>query len=158
MLPDSVLFFALTATLTTVVTIALRLVRAPLWLGLPFGLLTLAVGGALTIRLTHDNLGIEILVATSVAAAVAAKLTFTRWSFMAAEVFALPCLAGFAYFAYAAYLAVYLLLAYNAIWFLSSLVLLILETAAILLAISYAFEMLDVLGRREPPFEIPPLH
>ena len=157
MLPDSVLFFALTATVTTLVMIALRLVRARIWLGLPFGLLTLTVGGALTIRLTHDNLGVEILVALSVAAAVAAKLTFPRWSFMAAEVFALLCLAGIAYFAYAAYLTVYLLLAYNAIWFLSSLVLLVLETAAMVLAISYAFEMLDVLGRREPPFEIPPL-
>jgi cellulose synthase/poly-beta-1,6-N-acetylglucosamine synthase-like glycosyltransferase len=157
MLPDSVLFFALTATLTTLVMIALRLVRAPILLGLPFGLLTLAVGGALTIRLTRDNLGVEILVAVSMALAVAAKLTFRRWSFMAAEVFALLCLAGIAYFAYAAYLTVYLLLAYNAIWFFSSLVLLILETAAIVLAISYAFEVLDVLSVREPQFEIPPL-
>ncbi len=157
MLLDSVLFFALTATGTTLVMIALRLVRARLSVGLPFGLLALAAGGACTILLTHDNIGVEILVAVSVASAIAAKLTFRSWSFMAAEVFALLCLAGIAYFAYAAYLTVYLLLAYNAIWFLSSLVLLVFETAAIVLAISYAFEMLDVLGRRESPFEIPPL-
>ena len=157
MLLDSVLFFALTATGTTLVMIALRLVRARLSVGLPFGLLALAAGGACTILLTHDNIGVEILVAVSVASAIAAKLTFRSWTFMAAEVFALLCLAGIAYFAYAAYLTVYLLLAYNAIWFLSSLVLLVFETAAIVLAISYAFEMLDVLGRRESPFEIPPL-
>lgn len=157
MLPDSVLFFTLTATVTTLVMIGLRLVRGRIWLGLLFGLLTLVAGGAGTILLTHDNIGVEILVPLAVAAAVAAKLTFPRWSVMAAEMFALLCLACIAYFAYAAYLTVYLLLAYNPIWFLSSLVLLVLETAAMVLAITYAFEMLDVLSVRDPPFEIPPL-
>ena len=157
MLLDSVLFYALTATVATVVMIALRLVRAPIWLGLPFSIACILLGGAATFLLTRDAIVAEILVVVSVPPAFAARLWQPRWSFMAAQVFALMCLACIAYFAYATYLTIYLLVAYNVIWFLSSLVLLVLEAAALLLAVTYAFEMLDVLGRREAPTTIPTL-
>jgi cellulose synthase/poly-beta-1,6-N-acetylglucosamine synthase-like glycosyltransferase len=157
MLVDSVLFFALTATLATVVMIALRLVRAPIGLGLTLSIAAVLLGGAATFLLTRDAIMVEVLVAVSVPTAFATRLWQRRWSFIASQVFALMCLACIAYFAYATYLTIYLLLAYNAIWFLSSLVLLVLEAAALLLALTYAFEMLDVLGRRDEPTTIPAL-
>jgi cellulose synthase/poly-beta-1,6-N-acetylglucosamine synthase-like glycosyltransferase len=157
MLLESVLFFALTATVTTVVMIGCRLVRARIFLGLPFGVLTIVGGAVATAMLVHETFGVQLLALLAFIGAVVARLVFRKWSFMAAEVFALLCLAAVAYFAYATYLTIYLLLAYNAIWFLSSLVLLFFETAAMVLAITYAFEMLDVLSRHEPLFEIPPL-
>ena len=157
MLLDSVLFFALTATVTTVAVIVLRLVRARVWLGLPLTVLTLVAGGAATLLMTQDQVAVAELVLLSLVAGGATWLVLREWSFIAAQVFALLCLAGLAYLVYASYLTVFLLLNYSPIWFVSSLVLLVLETAAMVLAITYAFEMLDVLSRREPPFEIPPL-
>ena len=54
MLVELALFFTLASVLTTAAVMVGNLIRARFWLGLPIGLLILAIAGWLTSRITHD--------------------------------------------------------------------------------------------------------
>src|SRR5438309_8287409 len=157
MMLEPVLFFALASASTTTFVVLLGLRRARLWLSLPLGAVALLVAAAATAILDRDLNASIVMAAAAFAVSALVRLRLRRWSFMAAELLTTASLACAAYLAYAAYLTVWLLLHYNALWFISSLVLLVLETGALLLALTYAFEMLDVLSRRPGATAVPTL-
>lgn len=155
MLLNFILYFALASALTIAATVVLGLVRARIWIGLPFGIVSLALAAVATATLTHDQVTSALGALVSLGLSLLLRLKLRQWSFMAAQALTTMSLACAAYLVYAAYLTVWLLLAYNPLWFLSSLGLFILEAGALTMAVTYGFEMLDVLSRRENPLPTP---
>ena len=141
-------YFALAGAISALLVVVPGLVRARAWLGLPVGVLGALAAGVAALALGQDAAAVEVGFVLVILAAIAVKVWQPRWSVLAAELLGASTLACLAYLAYAVYLTIWLLLSYNAIWFVFSVFLLILETSALLRALTYAFEMLDVLSRR----------
>src|SRR5207302_1607715 len=95
-----------------------------------------------------------ILGAVAVAATALVRLLEPRWSWPAAQLFAMVVLASLAYLVYAALQTYAADLGAGAT--LASTLLLLLEIAALALSVSYTFEIVDVLGRRSEPHRAPP--
>ena len=157
MLLNFILYFGLASAITILAIVLPGMVRARTWLGLPVGIVALALAAAATVVLTNDRVISATGLLLALGLAVALKVRLREWSLMASQALAIMVLACVSYLTYAVYLTLYLLLAYNPLWFLSSLVLFILEASALTLAVTYAFEMLDVLSRRQQPDPIEPI-
>jgi cellulose synthase/poly-beta-1,6-N-acetylglucosamine synthase-like glycosyltransferase len=143
-------FFALLSLLiTALVVLVSGVVRTRAWLGVPLGALAAAAAAAALRWLTGDVSAAEFLFAWAVVMGIGARLLFERWSYLASLLFASILLSGVTYLVYSVLAAVVDPLG-PIVWF-GTVVLLLLELVALGLSLSYAFEVLDVLSRRERP-------
>lgn len=156
MLLVATLYFAALAALSTLLALVPRLPRARFWIGLPLAALVLWGGGwALVQRLGPDPSVLAVAAAAAVATGLV-KLWQRRWGWLSALLFAAVALATLAYLTYAAVLS----FASGLGWLgsLASAVLLLFEVAALGLAMSYLFEILDRLGTADAPLPPVPDH
>jgi Glycosyltransferase like family 2 len=143
-------FFALLSLSTTALVVLVPgVVRARVWLAVPLGTAAAAAAAATLLWLTGDLSAAEVLLVWAVLMGVVARLLLNRWSYLASLLFASVLLAGVTYLVYSVLAAVVDPLG-PIVWFGTAL-LLLLELVALGLSLSYAFEVLDVLGRREEP-------
>lgn len=156
MLVQLLLFFAVGAAATTLTVVPRGLARVRIWFGLPVGLLALAAAGIVTGLITQDPAAPEVMVVVGVVAVAATRLVMRRWSWLAAQLFAMVLLASLAYLAYAA-LASYTVGA-GPLTVIGSTLLLFLEILALALSATYTFEIADVLGRPPLPTLAAPRH
>ncbi len=140
---------SLAATLLAMVPGALR---APAPVSLVLGGLGLAAGGWAADLLTR-SVGLTLAGGLALALVTLAAHRKTRgWTWLAAQQFVTVSLAFILYIAYSVAVTVAQVGARHfVVWvLLGSLVIVLGELAAVSLAISYLFEILDVLGRRRP--------
>ncbi len=142
-------FFAIAAGLATVACLLPRAPAAPWPLAVPAGLAILAGSGFLTAVITGDPAAGRVLGVAGLAAWVAGRFLLRHWQGLATLMFAMLTLAALSYVAYACGLTA--AQTTGPVFALASSLLLLLEVAALTLSLSYAFEMLDVLGRRGAP-------
>src|SRR3984893_8396134 len=154
MLELAVVFFALTALTSSIIVILPGIVRARFWLGLPAGIGAIALAAAATIFITGTVLETAVLAVAAFAAALLLRILLPRWSFMAAQLFVVLVLASMTYLLYVAIVAA--LDPLGPVAWIGSAVLTLLEAFALALGLSYAFEILDVLSRRDYPLPPPP--
>ena len=155
MLIEILSFFAIAAALATLVCL---LRGAPAWfwpVGVPGALLVLAASGLGTALISGDPLAGRVLGVAGLVIWVAAWVTLRRWQPMAVLMFAMLVMAALSYIVYASALTV--VQSSGAVFLLASSLLLVLETVGLVLSLSYAFEILDVMGRRGSPAPPPPV-
>ncbi len=146
MIAELLIFFALLSAVTTIVVMLPGIVRTRIWLGLPIGLICAAAASAGLYLITNDLAAAQFLAPFAVILGVAARLLFSGWSYIASLLMAALTLAGALYLVYSVLAATADPL--GPIVWLGTVILLIFEIAAVLLTLSYAFEVLDVLSRR----------
>jgi cellulose synthase/poly-beta-1,6-N-acetylglucosamine synthase-like glycosyltransferase len=143
---ELVLFFTIATALSTLAVMVDHLVRSRAWLGLPVGLAILVAAAWLTGLLAHDPSASLVLLIVAIVAVALARALLRRWSVLAAQLLATVLLASAAYLVYAALLPFVDRL--SPLGIAASLVLLLLEAAALTLSLYYVFEILDVFSRR----------
>ncbi|HET9848798.1 MAG TPA: glycosyltransferase family 2 protein [Candidatus Dormibacteraeota bacterium] len=146
MLIELALFFTLASVITTFTVMAGRLIRSPVWVGLPVGLVILGAAGWLTGVIAGDRTAAVVLPIAAIVALALVRLLFRRWSTLAAQLFATASLASASYLVYAGLLPFVDRL--SLVGVAASLVLLLLEAFALALSLYYLFEILDVFSRR----------
>jgi cellulose synthase/poly-beta-1,6-N-acetylglucosamine synthase-like glycosyltransferase len=146
---ELLIFFALLSLATTVLILLPGAVRARAWVGLPLGALAAAVAGAALYWLTGDLPAAEVLVLLALVFGVVGEVLLNGWSYLAALLMVAILLAGLYYLVYSVLQASADPL--GPIVWVGTVVLLVLELAALGLSLSYAFEVLDVLSRRQTP-------
>jgi cellulose synthase/poly-beta-1,6-N-acetylglucosamine synthase-like glycosyltransferase len=154
MLELAVVFFALAALTSSIVVILPGIVGARFWLGLPAAAAAIALAAAATSLLLGNAGETEVFAVAAFIAAVLLRFLLPRWSFMAAQLFVVLVLASLTYLVYVAIVAAFDPL--GPIAWIGSAVLTLLEAFALALGLSYAFEILDVLSRRDHPLPPPP--
>jgi cellulose synthase/poly-beta-1,6-N-acetylglucosamine synthase-like glycosyltransferase len=142
-------YFALLSLAATVIALFPSFVRARIWLGLPLGAMAAGAAGLGLYWLSGDAVAAEFLAAWALLMGVVASLLLEGWSYLAALLYVSVAMAGLTYLVYSILQAVVDPLGI-VVW-LGSIVLLVLEIAAFLLTLSYAYEVLDVLSRRPGP-------
>ncbi len=149
MLFELVVYFSLAVGTTSLVAMPGRMVRVRWWLAVPVMLAAVAGAAAAAWAILRDPSASEAFSVLLVVATVIARvgLGHRRWSWLASQLFVAVVLASLSYLAYAAF-QTYSRGLPPAVVVLSTL-LLLLEVCALALAISYAFEVVDVLGRRD---------
>ncbi|HEX6548593.1 MAG TPA: glycosyltransferase [Candidatus Dormibacteraeota bacterium] len=146
MLLEVLLFLAAAILTSTLVMLVPGVARSPIWIGLPLGMLALGVPAFAVGQLTDAPDSAPWLLGLGAAGAGAVRLAMRHWSWPAAQLFAMAFLGALAYLAYSVVVTFGEGLGPAAI--LGSILLLLLELAALSLSMSYAFEIVDVLGRR----------
>lgn len=150
---EFVIFYVLALVVSTLVAFVPGVIRARAPLSLPLGALVLAAAAWLAAIVLRDPAAAVVLGVFAVMATAAMRALLRRWSWSATQVFTTMVLASLAYLIYAA------LQTYagglGLIAELLSSVLLALEIAVLALSLSYTFEVLDVLGRRQSPLVRP---
>ncbi|TMC06738.1 MAG: glycosyltransferase [Chloroflexi bacterium] len=150
MIAELLTFFALLSLVTTALVVLVPgVVRSRAWLGVPLGALAAAAASATLWWLTGDLSAAEFLLVWAVVMGIVARLLLDRWSYLAALLFAGVLLAGLTYLVYSVLAGVVDPL--GPIVWIGTVLLLLLELVALGLSLSYAFEVLDVLSRREGP-------
>jgi len=150
MLQELVIFAALAAGLSTLLILLPGLARAPIWLGLPLGAVVLGLAGWLTAVITSDPAVPAILPLAALALVGGARLLLLRhWSWPAVQLFATLVTGSALYLLYAAVLTAFQPV--GVVGWVGSILLWLFELAALGLSVSYAFELLDVLGRKDRP-------
>ena len=149
MLFELVVFFSLAVGTTSLVAMPGRMIRVRWWLAVPVMLIAVAGAAAAAWAILRDPSASEWFSVVLVVATVVARLGLgrRRWSWLASQLFVSVVLASLSYLAYAAF-QTYSRGLPPAVVVLSTL-LLLLEVCALALAVSYAFEVADVLGRRD---------
>jgi len=147
MLLELTVFFAFCSAAATLVAVWPGVPAARLWLSLPLSLLVAAVAAWAAFMVTGDRAGAEILAVAALALMLGMRL-LQPWGLISALLFACFSVASVSYLAYAADWTVTASRG-AAVW-IGSTLLLLLEIVALGLSVSYAFEILDVLGRRGP--------
>ncbi len=153
MILEAVAYFSLALVATTAVALVPGVIRAHFHVTLLAAWIALAASAFIATLISHDPTGEVILSLTAVVVTLLARLNQRRWSWVGAQLFACVALAALAYLSYAAY-QTYARGLSAAIMAVSS-VLLVVEIAALALSVSYAFEIVDVLSRRDPPLNRP---
>ena len=149
MIAELLIYFSLLSLATTAVILLPGAVKGRVWIGLPLGVVAAAAAGAGLLWLTGDLTAAEFLSVWAVLLGVVARLVFERWSYLASLLLSGIVLAGISYLVYSVLAAIVDPLG-PVVW-AGTVVLLVLEVAAFLLTLSYAFEVFDVLSRREVP-------
>ena len=150
MIAELLTFFALLSlAVTALIVLVPGVVRARLWLGLPLGAAAAAGAAATLLWLTGDVSAAEFLLVWAVLVGIVARVLLERWSYLASLLLASVLLAGVAYLVYSVLAAVVDPLG-PIIW-VGTVLLLLFEVVALGLSLSYAFEVLDVLSRRQRP-------
>jgi cellulose synthase/poly-beta-1,6-N-acetylglucosamine synthase-like glycosyltransferase len=147
-------YLACASGVCTLLVLFPSLARAGLPLGLTFGALAMAATGWLTAWITGDR---PVVIGTGVVLLLLVFLLrrwLTGWRWLPSQLFLLATLAAVTYIAYSVQQTVdqALIPRLVPLLLLGSLVLVLAEIAAMGLALSYLFEILDVLGRplRDP--------
>src|SRR6266480_2132269 len=146
MLLELVLFFTLTAAVTTAAVMVPGLVRANAWAGIPLALASLIGAGWLTGLIVHDPVAATILPLFGVGVVIETRRHLPQWSFLAAELLSALLVASVAYLIYAG--AQPFVDRLSLLGIAGSFVLLLLEASALALSVYYLFEILDVFSRR----------
>ena len=153
MILQALVVFSLALAGSTVLALIPRVISARSWLSLPLGAAALAFSAWAAWEILGD-LGVArtdtIVVAVTV---LLVRLLLRRWSWVGALLFVSVALSSLAYLVYAATLTYAAGL--SALVIVASTVLLLLEIAALALSVSYAFEIVDVLSRRDLPLVRP---
>src|SRR5437588_496271 len=147
MLLELVVYFALALGAATLVVQMPWAPRAGPRAGVPLGLGIVAATGWAAAVATHDVAAGEALSIVALAGWAATWWRLKRWGALSALLYAMLLVAAVAYLLYAAVQSV--TQSANPLVIIASLALLVLEAAALALTATYAFEILDVLGRRE---------
>ena len=156
MILESVIFFALLLVATMAIALLPRTINAHAWLGIPVRIVALAATGAVFLEIERDEPGMIALGIGAVVLLVVMRALQPRWSFLGTQLFvavavAAVCLPG------VRVPSDVLRPSSRSAAVLASVLLLILEILALLLSISFTFEICDVLSRREPRRLSPPL-
>ena len=155
MILESVIFFALLLVTTMMMALLPRTINARMWVTIPVCLIALAAAAGAFLAIQHDGPGMSILVLVAIGLVLLMRALQPRWSFLGAQLFVAVTIASLAYLVYAGFQTFLAHLSVGAV--IASVVLLILEVLALLLSISFTFEICDVLARRTPPYLAPPL-
>ena len=151
MLQELVLFFAMACVASTLLVLLPGVARAPIWIGFPVAAAALAACGWLLATLTADPVAGFVSPGLALLLVGLAWLVFLRpWSWPAAQLLTMLALGSALYLAYAAVLTVFQPL--GLVGLAGSILLLVFELVALTLSVSYAFELLDVLGRKDRPY------
>src|SRR5205807_2607805 len=139
------LFFGALSAVATIAAFWPGLIQARLWIGLPVGVLVIALvtWNASILSQTQSfeiALGAGAFVATALL-----RVTMQRWSWMGAQLYAAATLASIAYLLYAG--SITYVVARDAVYLVASGLLLVLELAALGLSLSYLFEIVDTISR-----------
>jgi cellulose synthase/poly-beta-1,6-N-acetylglucosamine synthase-like glycosyltransferase len=145
---ELLVFFSLALGATTLAALLPGTFASRLWIGVPVQLAALAAAALIAALLLGDQGAAVVLGLVAVAATVAVRILEPRWSWPAAQLFTMVVLAALAYLLYAGLQTYAGDLGPGAI--IASTLLLLLEIAALGLSVSYTFEIVDVLGRRNP--------
>ncbi len=153
MLFDLMLAAAITSVVATVVAIFPGAVRATALFGAPLSLVVLAASAWLTSWITGQQqlaIGVAIVL---LAATVATRALLRGWSWLARLLFTSAMAAFLLYLAYSIAVTVFQAVIPHllVVVLLGSVLIVVAEIAAMGLALSYLFEILDVLGRRRVP-------
>ena len=146
MLLELVIFFALASATATLAALIPGAPRAPFWLGLPLGALSIAVAAWSTAMAEADRAAGAALGVIALFAWLAGWWWLRRWGAVAAQLFTVMLLAAAVYLVYAAVQTSAQLS--GAAVLIGSVLLFVLEIAALSLSLSYVFEILDVVGQR----------
>jgi cellulose synthase/poly-beta-1,6-N-acetylglucosamine synthase-like glycosyltransferase len=147
---ELVTFFGVLSGIATGVAVAVPgAIKARLLASAPLTAAAAALAAAVIALLLHDPIAAAVLGGAAILLTAATRAWLRRWSLLAALVMVGVVVAGLAYLAYSVLQAVVDPL--GPIVWLGTIVLLLLELAALALTISYAFEVLDVLSRRDTP-------
>ena len=149
MIAELLIFFGLLSLATTLLLVIPGVARARIWLALPLGAIAAAGAAAGLYELTGDLVAAQYLVAAALAAPLLLRLLLPAWSYLATLLFLSVALAGLSYLAYSVLQATVDPIG-PLVW-IGSVVLLLIELAMLGLSLSYAYEVLDVLGRRRLP-------
>ena len=149
MILHAVMVFSLGLAVTTLLALVPRMISARAWLSLIAVAAALILTGWAASVLVGDVAAARAGVAILAVGAVLMRLLQRRWSWVGAQLFAAVVLSSLAYLAYAATLTY--AAGQTAGVIVASTVLLVLEIAALALSVSYAFEIVDVLSRRDAP-------
>jgi cellulose synthase/poly-beta-1,6-N-acetylglucosamine synthase-like glycosyltransferase len=143
------LFFGALSALTTIAAFVPGAIRARVWIGLPLGLILVAlVAWNATILSRQSDVEIA-LGAGAVLATLIVRVAMRRWSWLGAQLFAAATVASIAYLIYAA--SITYVVAREPIYLVASTLLLVLEIAALSLSLSYLFEIVDTTSRTSDP-------
>jgi cellulose synthase/poly-beta-1,6-N-acetylglucosamine synthase-like glycosyltransferase len=150
------LFFALASALATLVAIIPGAPAWRFWASVPACAVVLGVAGLVISVVSEDRAAGIVLPCVALVFTAAMRILQPRWGLVACLLFTCFALAGLFYIAYATAFTV--TAGYNLAVWVGSIILLLLEIGALALGVSYAFEILDVLGRGEPslkPLPVP---
>jgi hypothetical protein len=146
---EFLVFFCLALGATTLTALLPGVIASRFWVGLPLGLAALAAAAFVSAALLDDATAAVILGGVAVLAAALTRIWQPAWSWTAAQLLTTVALASLGYLVYAALQTYAAGLGVGAM--AASSLLLLLEISALALSVSYAFEIVDVLGRRRPP-------
>ena len=153
MLLEAVVFFSLCLGTTSLGALIPRVVRAPFWAGIVVIWVSLAAAAAIASWVLGDPTAALYLSFAVVLATLLFRALQRRWSWVGAQLFGSVVLASIAYLAYSSWQTYARGLGIGVI--AASTALLVLEIAAVSLSVSYAFEIVDVLSRRDRPLRRP---
>src|ERR1700730_7486149 len=153
MILEIVIFFALLLAATMALALLPRTIKAHALPGIPVCVVALVVTGAVFLEIERDEPGMIVLGIAAVVLVAAMRGLQPRWRFLGAQLFVAVTVPSLSYLAYLFLQPFFGRLSVIAV--LASVVLLILEILALLLSISFTFEICDVLSRstqrRLPP-------
>jgi cellulose synthase/poly-beta-1,6-N-acetylglucosamine synthase-like glycosyltransferase len=156
MLLELTLVFALVSAAATAVALVPGAPALRVWLSLPLAVLAVAAAASAGAVVTGDRAAADVLAVVALLAMLLVR-ALQPWGLVSCLLLGSFTLAALSYLAYAADWTVTASHS-PAVW-TGSVLLLLLEIGALALSVSYAFEILDVLGRRErgdpqaPPLE-----
>ena len=149
MLLEAALYFAGVVALTTLLTLIPGVITARFWIGVPAGLLLMATTTVAAVLFGVPRELAYGLGAASIIVTVLTRLAMKSWSWLGSQLFAASSLTFLAYLLYAALITV--VVGRDALYLIASSLLLLLETAALGLSMSYLFEIVDTVSRRSEP-------
>jgi hypothetical protein len=152
---EIVIFFALLLVTTMLMALLPRTIKAHFWVTIPLCAVALAASGAVFLAIQNDATGMYALGLGAIALVLLMRAWQPRWSWLGAQLFVSVAIASFAYLWYASFQT--FLTGLSIVAVIASVLLLVLEVLALLLSISFTFEICDVLSRREPARVVPPL-
>jgi cellulose synthase/poly-beta-1,6-N-acetylglucosamine synthase-like glycosyltransferase len=149
MLIEILTFFAVASALATLVCLAKGVPSWPWPAGVPAALVVLAASGLATALISGDPFAGKVLGVAGLVIWAATWLWLRRWQPLAALMFGMLITAALSYIVYACALTAVQIS--GPTFLIASSLLLLLELFGLFLSLSYAFEILDVLGRRGSP-------
>ena len=150
---EAVAYLSIALAITTLFALIPGVVKGQFWVSLPVMWFAAAIAAWVATQISHDPNGEVVLAIVLVVATLLARWNQRRWSWTGAQLFAAIVLASLTYLAYAAYQTYAQGLSIGIV--AASTVLLLVEIAALALSVSYGFEIVDVLARRDPPLVRP---
>lgn len=155
MILESVIFFALLLVATMIMALLPGTIKARLWVTVPLCAVAIGAAALAFLAIQHDGPGMSVLVLAAIGLVLLMRALQPRWSFLGAQLFVAVTISSLAYLVYAGFQTFLAGLSVAAV--IASVVLLVFEVLALLLSISFTFEICDVLSRRTPPYLAPPL-